>query len=143
MPAQQRDERPRVLSHRFRLHKVSIGACTPNDRFAGKVTTGPSHHCICDPGQENCLRLFGELVVSGFAAQAGTPGPYGVNSLAKVIADRRSHADTSGQTIIDEAWEAKTADGSTVEMQIQFTRGEQSRVKTEGLFYSAAKPEFY
>jgi hypothetical protein len=83
------------------------------------------------------------MVAGGFTAQAGTPGPYGNFSLAKVTVDRRSHTETDGKSVIEEAWEMKADDGGALDVQLQFVRGVPLREKVEGQFYSAAKPEFY
>jgi hypothetical protein len=110
---------------------------------AGKPLPALPTVVLVIPAKKIGLDATANVVFSGFAAQAGTPGPYGVNSLAKVTVDRRSHADTDGKAIIEESWEAKAGDGSALEIQIQFARGVPDRDKAEGKFYSAAKPEFY
>ncbi len=83
------------------------------------------------------------IVQSGFTAQPGTPGPYGVFTPARVTVDRGSHTETDGKAIIEEAWDMKADDGSALEIQLQFARGALAREKVEGKFYSATKPDFY
>ena len=83
------------------------------------------------------------VVFGGFIPQAGVPGPYFVFGPAKVNIDRRSHTDAEGKSTIEESWQAILDDGGTLEVQLQFTRGELTRSKAAPKIHSAAKPEFY
>lgn len=83
------------------------------------------------------------VVVGGFIAQLVAPGPYFNFGAAKIAVSRQSHTDADGKSIIDEAWQAKSDDGSVLEMQLQFARGTPDRRKIDAKNYSAAKPEFY
>ncbi len=45
--------------------------------------------------------------------------------------------------MIDESWKFTTDAGDSIELQIQYTRGEAVRGSVEAPVYSAAKPDFY
>jgi hypothetical protein len=83
------------------------------------------------------------VVVGGFIAKAGAPGPYSVFEVANTSVDRRSHRDVEGKSIVDETWDIKDNDGNTLQVELQFTRGVLARGTAEAKIYSAAKPDFY
>jgi hypothetical protein len=83
------------------------------------------------------------MVFGGFIAEAGVPGPYSVFGPANITVDRRAHTEPDGKSIINEAWQAKTDDGSVLDIQIEFTRGSPARGRVEAKIHSAAKPNFY
>ena len=83
------------------------------------------------------------VVVGGFIPQAGVPGPYFVFGSAKSKVDRRSLTDAEGKSIIDETWQIRGDDGSTLELELQFARGVPERGKVQSKIHSAARPDFY
>jgi hypothetical protein len=83
------------------------------------------------------------VVFGGFIAQEAVPGPYYVFASAKSTVDRRSHTDADGKSIIDETWQIKADDGSTLDVELQFARGVLARSRVESKIHSATKPEFY
>jgi hypothetical protein len=95
------------------------------------------------PAKKTALGEAVGVVFGGFMAQAAVPGPYSVFGAAKITVDRRSDTDADGKSIIDETWVVKADDGSALEIELQFARGEPTRSKGEVKPYSAAKPEFY
>jgi hypothetical protein len=82
------------------------------------------------------------LVVGGFIVPAGAPGAYSVFAPANIAVDRRSDTADEKSTIA-ETWVAKADDGSTLAVELQFTRGVPIRGKGEAKPYSAAKTDFY
>jgi len=83
------------------------------------------------------------MVLGGFVTQAGAPGPYGVFGPANITIDRRTHTGPDGKPMINETWQAKADDGSSLDIQIEFERGTPARGKVEAKIHSAAKPAFY
>jgi hypothetical protein len=83
------------------------------------------------------------LVVGGFIAKGGAPGPYFAYEAANTNIDRRSHTDTDGKSIVDETWEIGGDDGNTLQVELQFARGMPARGKAESKIQSAAKPDVY
>jgi len=83
------------------------------------------------------------LVVGGFIPKAGVPGPYFVFESANTSADRRSHTDAEGKSMIDETWDIRGDDGNTIQVELQFARGVPARGTVEAKIHSAAQPNFY
>ena len=84
----------------------------------------------------------GPMVFSGFMPAGGVPGAYGVYQAAKVKLDTQQ-STSEDQSRAEELWQALGEDGSSIEMQLAFTRGIPVRSRADARVYSAAKPDFY
>jgi len=82
------------------------------------------------------------LVIGGFILEAGAPGAYFNFGPSKISVNRQSN-NVDGKSVIDETWNVKGNDGSTLEVVLQFERAALTRGKVEAKIYSGAKPDFY
>jgi hypothetical protein len=109
----------------------------------GKPLPPRSTIALSVPSKKTATGEAVAVVVGGFIAQAGVPGPYSVFGPANITVDRRARTDAGGKSIIEETWEAIPDDGGALAVQLQFTRGDLTRSKAAPKIHSAAKPEFY
>jgi hypothetical protein len=77
------------------------------------------------------------MIIAGPMTPANVPWPYGTYVSAKVVVDRKQHADADGKISVEESWEFKAEDDSSVEVQITYVRGTLVPTKAETKVYSA------
>jgi hypothetical protein len=96
------------------------------------------------PAKKQGMEKGVPMVIGGFFSPASyAPGPYSNFIHAKADIERKIHTDPSGSAMIEESWKFTTDAGDSIELQIQYTRGEAARGSVEAPVYSAAKPDFY
>jgi hypothetical protein len=93
------------------------------------------------PAKKTGGDIKGRMTVGGLASPKAAPGTYGVFAPAAITVDRKFRVEPSGVTTIEEAWDFKSDNGDTVQIQLQFTRGQAERRKMEANTFSATKPE--
>jgi hypothetical protein len=74
---------------------------------------------------------------------SGVPGPYGVSVEASTTMERKVRIDPTGVANVEEAWELRSQDGDSIQIQIHYVRGAMTTGKVEQMMYSATKPDFY
>jgi hypothetical protein len=97
------------------------------------------------PAKKKGSETGGTMLFRIYSSSAGgVPGPYGVSVHAPASnMERKIRIDPAGTGTVEEAWEFKSQDGDSIQLQIQYARGASTPDKAETKFYSAAKPEFY
>lgn len=96
------------------------------------------------PAKKKGSETGGTMLFRIYSSSAGgVPGPYGVSVHAPANMERKIRIDPAGTGTVEEAWEFKSQDGDSIQLQIQYARGASTPDKAETKFYSAAKPEFY
>ena len=95
------------------------------------------------PSKKKGADTDGTMVFGGLFEQAGTPGAYGVFTMAQVAIERKTHTAADNKSTIEESWQLRAADGNSIEVQIQFARGAAPKGKLEAKVFAAAKPDFY
>jgi hypothetical protein len=84
------------------------------------------------------------MIVGGFSAKEGAPGPYGVNLPAEVRMERVLRAGPDGARRGEERWTiAEGEGGERVDLRLRYTAAVPSRANPEVRVYSAWNPEFY
>jgi hypothetical protein len=109
----------------------------------GKPIAPRSYVVLNAPAKKTGTDAAGTMVFGGFMAADGAPGAYGAYVPAKVTVDRHQHTDAGGKTTIEETWQINADDGSVLEVEVGFVRGDPARGKVEARIYSAPKPPFY
>jgi hypothetical protein len=94
------------------------------------------------PAKKKGTDSTGGMVFGGLFDPVGTPGAYGVYSLAQTAIDRKAQTGADKKLTKEEHWQLK-ADGELLEVQIQYAPGVPSTSKTNPNVHSAAKPDFY
>jgi len=77
------------------------------------------------------------------SSASGVPGPYGVSVESSTSLERRVHINATAIAKVEEAWDLRSKDGDSIQIQIHYARGAMTSGKGEQMMYSAAKPEFY
>lgn len=95
------------------------------------------------PARKTGSETTATMVVAGLVEPHGAPGAYGVYTPAKAVTERRQSTGADGRTSIEESWDFKGADGSSIEVQLRYERGTPARSKTESRSYSGARPDYY
>jgi hypothetical protein len=87
------------------------------------------------------------LIVGEFSADPlGVPGGYKVYRQGMINLTRSQRSDLKDgrlETVVEERWAARGADGSTVALDLTFTRGTPELRSFEQKVYSGADPNFY
>jgi len=109
----------------------------------GKPIPSNTTFVLSVPAKRTATGEAATMVFGGFTPSAAVPGAYGVFGPAELTVDRRSLARPDGTSLITEAWAAKAADGSALDIAVEFTRGAPARVKAEAKIYSAKTPDFF
>ena len=92
------------------------------------------------PAKKKGTETSGAVVVAGYF-DVGAPGKFGVYTTAAVNIERRAHTSAQGRSTIHEIWQIAGADGSSIEAQVEFTRGLPEKRKIESKLFSPIKPE--
>ena len=83
------------------------------------------------------MMLFGGLTTGA------APGVYSVFAKSSVTSQRMFRTGADGAATVEEAWDAKSDAGDTLQLQLHYVRGVASTEKVDARIYSGAKPEFY
>jgi hypothetical protein len=92
------------------------------------------------PAKKKGTNTTGAVVVGGYF-DVGAPGKFGVYTSAEVNIERKAHTNAQGMSTVQEIWQIKASDGSSIEAQIEFVRGLPERRKIESRLFSPVKPE--
>jgi hypothetical protein len=112
---------------------------TPDGKVLNAGATRQLTFVVAGKNAAGQTRTF---IVGGYTADPqGAPGAYKVYGAATIALTRTERVD-AGATV-EEHWVAKGADGSTVSLDLAFTRGVPTFSSSEIREYSAADPEFY
>jgi hypothetical protein len=96
------------------------------------------------PVRKTGTQTLGTMVVMGLSShQSGVPGAYGVGVLATADMERKIRIDAAGTATVEESWQFNAAEGTQIQLQIQYVRGMPAAGKAEPKVYSAIKPDFY
>jgi hypothetical protein len=109
----------------------------------GKARTPHNYAVLIAPAKKTGTDIAATMVLTGFIAKDAAPGAYGVYGSAAVTGERREQIEAEGKAGVEETWQVKADDGSAMELQVRFVRGQPNRGKLEAKIYSAAKPDFY
>jgi len=109
---------------------------------AGKPAETSRGAAFSIPARKKGTDSTGGMVFGGLFDPVGTPGAYGVYSLAQIAIDRRMQTGADKKLTKEEHWQLR-ADGESIEVQIQFAPGVPTISKINANVHAAAKPEFY
>jgi hypothetical protein len=126
----------------FNLGLVLINQTLSQDP-EGKPRTAHNYAVLVAPAKKTGTDVAAQMVLAGFVAKDAVPGAYGVYGPAEVTGGRRQQIEAEGKAGAEESWQVRADDGSVLELQVRFVRGQPNRGKVEAKIYSAAKPDFY
>jgi hypothetical protein len=85
----------------------------------------------------------GPMVFGGLYEPTNIPGAYGVFTMAESAVERKTHTGVDKKLTKGEHWQFKAANGTSLEVQIQFASGAPTISKLDTKVFSAAKPDFF
>ena len=126
----------------FNVAVVLIDSVSASDA-EGKPTAPFRGGVLVIPARKKGTEAAFSMVVYGIAVQEGAPGAYGVYAPGQSAIERRVRSGADGKAMADESWAFKTADGNSIDAQIQYAPGATAKGKLEAKVYSGAKSDFF
>jgi hypothetical protein len=109
----------------------------------GKPVVSYRGAALAIPAKKKTSDTAGAMIVGGLFEPSGAPGAYGVFTAAQTTIERKTVTDPGGKSMIEETWQFKASDGSSIEVEVHFVRGIPVKGKAESKVFSATRPDFH